>query len=130
MVFRGQLLEEELERAERELQQAVPRISPRFDMISDVSEACDRLVVLGAGNVLLNDAIDRILADHRTVPADVEAGPEGFVGSFVGPAGDSLNLHRFAATESNDIGRPASLEEVVLAYLSAGRERETEGPSR
>ena len=39
MVFRGQLLEEELERAERELQQAVPRISPRFDMISDVSEA-------------------------------------------------------------------------------------------
>ena len=39
MVFRGQLLEEELERVERELQQAVPRISPRFDMISDVSEA-------------------------------------------------------------------------------------------
>ncbi|HZJ53187.1 MAG TPA: hypothetical protein VFD38_03535 [Myxococcaceae bacterium] len=39
MAFKGQVLEEELEQAERELRQALPRISPRFDMISDVSEA-------------------------------------------------------------------------------------------
>ena len=39
MVFRGQVLEEELERAEHELRQALPRISPGFDMISDVSAA-------------------------------------------------------------------------------------------
>ncbi len=37
MVFRGQVLEEELEHAGRDLRQALPRISPRFDMISDVS---------------------------------------------------------------------------------------------
>src|SRR5678815_5146942 len=37
MAFKGQVLEEELEQAERELRQALPRISPRFDMISDVS---------------------------------------------------------------------------------------------
>jgi hypothetical protein len=39
MVFRGQVMEKELEQAERQLRQALPGISPRFDMISDVSEA-------------------------------------------------------------------------------------------
>jgi hypothetical protein len=33
LVFRGQLVEEELEQAERELRQALPRIFSRFDMI-------------------------------------------------------------------------------------------------
>ena len=39
MVFKGQLLEEELERAEQELREALARMTPAFDMISDVSGA-------------------------------------------------------------------------------------------
>lgn len=39
MVFKGQVLEEELERAEQELREALPRMVPGFDMISDVSSA-------------------------------------------------------------------------------------------
>ena len=39
MVFKGQVLEEELERAEPELREALPRLPTPFDMISDVSAA-------------------------------------------------------------------------------------------
>ena len=39
MVFRGQLVEEELERAEQELREVLERMPPAFDMISDVSAA-------------------------------------------------------------------------------------------
>ena len=39
MVFRGQLQEEELERAEEELLEELPKVAPAFDMISDVSAA-------------------------------------------------------------------------------------------
>ena len=39
MVFRGQVLEQELDRAEPELREALTRMGPRFDMISDVSAA-------------------------------------------------------------------------------------------
>jgi hypothetical protein len=37
--FKGQVLEEELDRAEEELREVLPRIAPGFDMISDVSSA-------------------------------------------------------------------------------------------
>ena len=39
MVFKGQLGEEELERAEQELRETLERMPPAFDMISDVSGA-------------------------------------------------------------------------------------------
>jgi hypothetical protein len=39
MVFKGQVLEEELEGAEQELREALSRMPPVFDMISDVSTA-------------------------------------------------------------------------------------------
>lgn len=39
MVFKGQVTEEELVQAEQELREELPRVSPAFDMISDVSEA-------------------------------------------------------------------------------------------
>lgn len=39
MVFRGQVLEEELVRAEPELREALTRMGSAFDMISDVSTA-------------------------------------------------------------------------------------------
>jgi hypothetical protein len=39
MVFKGQVTETELERAEQELAEALPNLGPTFDMISDVSAA-------------------------------------------------------------------------------------------
>ena len=39
IVFKGQVLEQELERAEHELREALPRMAPAFDIISDVSAA-------------------------------------------------------------------------------------------
>ena len=39
MVFKGQVTEEDLVQAEEELREELPRISPVFDMISDVSAA-------------------------------------------------------------------------------------------
>ncbi|HET9156992.1 MAG TPA: hypothetical protein VFN91_10020 [Myxococcaceae bacterium] len=39
MVFKGQLLEEELDRAEQELRDVLEQMPPAFDMISDVSAA-------------------------------------------------------------------------------------------
>src|SRR5262249_55394747 len=39
IVFKGQVKEEELERAEQELREALSQLAPAFDMISDVSTA-------------------------------------------------------------------------------------------
>jgi len=39
MVFKGQVTEDELGQAEEELRAVLPRISPVFDMISDISTA-------------------------------------------------------------------------------------------
>lgn len=39
MVFKGQVTEDELGQAEQELRAALPRMSPVFDMISDISAA-------------------------------------------------------------------------------------------
>jgi hypothetical protein len=48
--------------------------------------------------------------------------PGDVVAPFSGPAGEQLVLVRTAAKAG---ARPATLEEVVLGYLSAGRATET-----
>jgi ABC-2 type transport system ATP-binding protein len=96
-------------------------------VISDVAEACDRLVLLGAGQVLLNDSIAQILAGHGTAAAEHgDARSPSVVARFLGPAGESLALHRHQG-DTNDVGRPATLEEVVLGYLSSGRGHADDG---
>ena len=39
VVYRGQVLSTELERAEQQLLRTLPRMAPRFDMVCDISEA-------------------------------------------------------------------------------------------
>ncbi len=39
VVYRGQVLAEELEQAERQLRNALPRMAPVFDMVCDISGA-------------------------------------------------------------------------------------------
>jgi ABC-2 type transport system ATP-binding protein len=90
-------------------------------IVTDVEQACDRLVVLGVGRILLHDTVADALATHR-MSTDGAAPPAGeTVGSFGGPAGERLTLVRTAAATETSTTRPASLEEVVLGYLASGR---------
>jgi len=91
-------------------------------IVTDVEQACDRLVVLGVGRVLLHAPVAEALASHGIGTDGVAV--DGAVASFAGPAGERLTLVRRAGPTGGDGLRPASLEEVVLGYLSSGR-----GPS-
>ena len=90
-------------------------------IVTDVEQACDRLVVLGVGRILLHDTVAAALATHwmttnGTAPSDAMV-----IGSFGGPSGERLTLLRTAAPTETANTRPASLEEVVLGYLASGR---------
>ena len=100
-------------------------------VITDIEQACDRLIVLGKGHTLLDLSIGEALAHHRIVEVSgVEAarlaGPDAVVGSFPAPAGEPLSLVRVAVVApagDEPLGRPATLEEVVIGHLAAGRIR-------
>jgi ABC-2 type transport system ATP-binding protein len=105
-------------------------------VITDIEQACDRLLVLGAGRTLLDLSIAGAIAEHSVVdvtPGEGTAGTDGgaaspgrpappaaetVVGVFPGPAGERLSLVRGDAPG----GRRATLEEVVLGHLAAARE--------
>jgi ABC-2 type transport system ATP-binding protein len=95
-------------------------------VITDIEQACDRLLVLGAGRTLLDLSIAGAIAEHRVLEATTGTegpAPASIVGIFPGPAGERLALVR---GDESVGGRPATLEEVVLGHLAAAREpRET-----
>ena len=98
-------------------------------IVTDVEEACDRLVILGAGKVLLDCPLDEARRGHKLT--DSNSPPPGgiAIGSFAGKGLTRLTLWRLpdetggAAEGSADsaAAESASLEEVVLGYLAAGR---------
>jgi ABC-2 type transport system ATP-binding protein len=99
-------------------------------VITDIEQACDRLIVLGKGHTLLDVSIAEALAHHRVV--DGSSGPviaaERMVGSFPSPGGEPMTLVKVRPAElvSADGGafeRPATLEEVVIGHMAAGRIR-------
>lgn len=85
-------------------------------IVTDVEHACDRLVVLGNGRLLLHADISSVRREFVTVPAAELAG-QAAIGTFAGTSGDLLALMRSRGTSD----RPASLEEIVLGHLAAGR---------
>jgi len=96
-------------------------------VITDIEQACDRLLVLGAGRTLLDLSIAGAIGEHRVVdaadgaPGATAAGsppPGSIVGTFPGPSGERLSLVR---GDESVGGRPATLEEVVLGHLAAAR---------
>jgi ABC-2 type transport system ATP-binding protein len=83
-------------------------------VITDVAQACDHLVVLGAGHKVLDEAIKRALARHRVVPGAVH--DASLVASFPDAQGQIVTL-----LDGSTLGHPATLEEVVIGYLTVGR---------
>lgn len=99
-------------------------------VITDIEQACDRLIVLGKGHTLLDVSIAEALAHHRVVdgPAGPAISPDRVVGSFPSPEGDTLTLVRVRSAEplppeGTPDERPATLEEVVIGHMAAGRIR-------
>jgi ABC-2 type transport system ATP-binding protein len=92
-------------------------------VISDVEEACDRLLVLGSGRLVLETPIAEALRDHIVTVGDAPApAPARRVATFVGARHVQLHLWRSLETTQVGLGaRAASLEEVVIGYLAASR---------
>ena len=72
-------------------------------IVTDVEQACDRLMVLGVGRVLLHDTIADALASHWIATEGVLTGLGQTLGSFAGPAADRLTLVR----AGHSAGEPA-----------------------
>lgn len=87
-------------------------------VITDIEQACDRLLVLGGGRKLLDLSIAESLAAHRIV--ETLAPADEVVGTFMDTDGSLLSLVR-TPSSSSPRGRAATLEEVVLGHLAAGR---------
>lgn len=80
-------------------------------IVTDVEQACDRLIVLGVGRVLLHDTVRAALDAHSISSAEH---PDA-VSSFGAPDGSRIWLVRGTGD------RPATLDEVVLGYLASAR---------
>jgi ABC-2 type transport system ATP-binding protein len=86
-------------------------------VITDIEQACDRLLVLVGGRKLLDLSIAEALAAHWIVTG--AAAPAGtVVGVFPGPMGEPLAL---VTGSGRADARHPSLEELVLGHLAAGR---------
>jgi len=86
-------------------------------IVTDVEQACDRLVVLADGRLALDTTVAAAQLEYRTLPTS-ELGGRAAIGTFAGPSGQLLALVRHAS-----VGRSASLEEIVLGHLAARRTR-------
>ena len=80
-------------------------------IVTDVEQACDRLIVLGVGRVLLHDTVANAMAAHAISSTE----HRDAVGTFGAPDGSRVWLVRGTGD------RPATLDEVVLGYLASGR---------
>ncbi|HET7684942.1 MAG TPA: ABC transporter ATP-binding protein [Candidatus Limnocylindria bacterium] len=80
-------------------------------IVTDVEQACDRLVVLGVGRVLLHETVAVALARHHISPGMVA----GAVSTFAAADGTPNSLIAGSGE------RAATLEEVVLGYLASAR---------
>jgi len=87
-------------------------------VISEIEETADRLLVLGEGRVLFEDTVAHSIDGHRVVDVESELDGAEVVSRFPG-RGDVV--HWLVRRASAELGRAATLEEVVLGYLAAAR---------
>lgn len=87
-------------------------------VITDLEHACDHIVVLGSGSKLLDMPTAEALATHEVVPgAGPAQRPDRIIGQFHDAVGQPMMLLR----RNGGGDRGASLEEIVLGYLSSAR---------
>ncbi len=91
-------------------------------VVTDVEQACDRLVILGAGRKLLDEDVATSMATHRiaagALPSDA---PGTVIASFLG-LGEILTLVDVQPDAGDHPAlRRATFEELMLGYLAAGR---------
>jgi len=84
-------------------------------VITDIEQACDHLIVLGGGRSLLAVSIADAIAGHSVVDGVAAGVAVSAIGTFPSPTGEPLTLLRGRG------GRAATLEEVVIGHLAAGR---------
>jgi ABC-2 type transport system ATP-binding protein len=99
-------------------------------IVTDVEDACDRLAILGNGKVLLDCPLEEARQAHRLTNSDSPPPGGVAIGSFAGKGLTRLTLWRTPVEPAAAAGPDgaaatapdtASLEEVVLGYLAAGR---------
>jgi ABC-2 type transport system ATP-binding protein len=84
-------------------------------IVTDVEQACDRLIVLAHGGVVLDAGIASAKRAFRVTLATAMDGAQA-IGRFASPDGQVLALIR-----SESVGRAATLEEIVLGHLASVR---------
>ena len=102
-------------------------------VITDIEQACDRLVVLGGGRKILDVPIAEAISSHRVGAAEALPTIVGVtpVGTFPGPLGQRLTLWLVPPARAEDPAlRGATLEEVILGQLAASRPPRAPRPSR
>jgi ABC-2 type transport system ATP-binding protein len=93
-------------------------------VITDVEQACDRIVVLGGGRKVLDEPISAAIAAHWVSEADDVPTTNGVnrVATFLGPVGQPVTLWQMPPDRAADPAlRAATLEEVVLGHLASSR---------
>jgi ABC-2 type transport system ATP-binding protein len=92
-------------------------------VITDIEQACDRIVVLGAGHKILDESIATALAGHRVTEGEPLA-PAGAtrIAAFPGALGELMTLWRLEDGRADPPGfRRATLEELVMGRLASSR---------
>jgi ABC-2 type transport system ATP-binding protein len=84
-------------------------------IVTDIEQACDRLIVLARGGVVLDAGIASAKRAFRVTLATAMDGAQA-IGRFASPDGQVLALIR-----SESAGRAATLEEIVLGHLASVR---------
>ena len=93
-------------------------------VITDIEQACDRIVVLGGGRKILDESIGEAIGSHRVADAGAAPALAGArpVGTFPGPVSQRLTLWLVPPGGAQDPAlRAATLEEVILGQLAASR---------
>ena len=90
-------------------------------IVTDIEAACDRLIVLGGGRKLLDATVLDAVSGHVVSDRAGAVDQGRAVASFLGPTGDALVLARRDGALMAEGERAATLEEVVIGFLTAGR---------
>ncbi len=87
-------------------------------VISDIEQACDRLIVLGVGRAMLVDSIAHARDSHRVLTGPAPTGTE-----VVAPLPGSNDRTLVRADEFTALpdAQSPTLEDVVMGYLAAAR---------